>query len=70
VILLVAMVLVLFVIVRFAWSFFRGDVPMEAGGSMGDQFFGRRDRAERPAGSRSSRPDRRGRRCRSGVRHL
>jgi len=48
VILLVAMVLVLFVIVRFAWSFFRGDVPMEAGGSMGDQFFGRRDRAERP----------------------
>jgi hypothetical protein len=45
---LVMTLVVLLAVVRFAWSFFRGDVQLDdPGGSMGDQIFSRR-KAKRP----------------------
>ena len=43
-----AMLLVLVAVGRFAWDFFHDEVPMDGGGSMGRQLFGRRERAKRP----------------------
>jgi hypothetical protein len=34
----------LLLLIRMAWRLYRGDEPMEPGGSYGRQFFGRKDR--------------------------
>jgi hypothetical protein len=47
VILLLVIALVLFVVGRMAWRFFRGDIEPEAGGSLGRQFLGR-EKDEKP----------------------
>jgi hypothetical protein len=41
-VILILVVLAVMVLGRTIWRFFRGDVELEAGGSLGRQFFGRK----------------------------
>jgi hypothetical protein len=43
VIVLVMLALGLLLMIRMAWRLYRGDEPMEPGGSYGRQFFGRKN---------------------------
>lgn len=47
VILLFVLALVLFGVGRMVWRFFRGDIELEPGGSLGRQFLGR-EKNEKP----------------------